>query len=1153
MKKLLLVLSVFVVTFSAFAAELNPFAYGLKSSVNATNPMRLDIEYKLNAPATSVKVYLYDVNKTWEQEVTVQELLSKKLNDHRTAYSYTGWIDLSVIPGHLRGGENNILWRVDVTGKAVDAMTFVDYSVKLFAPTSVDVDNNPENANFGTVFCIEGLDDAYYQEGYENYISYYDGAGLYVLNADGTARKMPYQTSVRYGYNGGVLADHDAERQYFLDGNKNTGAYSPYRVRVADDGRIFITSLTPPRKINNVEVLQVLWEANKVCFSANTKEEWKANTGWNKVISSSNDNTNVQLTKSDKSSFTYGNIYNLYTNDGKYIAAPNIGFDVRGGKEKLQLLMLSANKQSIVLNTDSYYNCNEYNLGTASVYNRAADKHVFDGHVVFYTDPQVEYDKDGNVWLAHHRSSSTIETLIRYNKSGGIDYSDKLGYLRSGAIRFNKDYTKLALATKGTGSGGAVTIYPVKEDGWPDFTKGVQVSTLDKTSHTLTDFAWDYADNLYIASKNKNGTAGECIAVYATKRTADEVVSTPAASGFAFEVNCASDESYLINVTAADNQGSATITAGFDAEGKVPACTPVEVFAQSKDDYKFVCWKEGDVEVSRENPYTFLAVKDVTLTAHFEKGDYTVTWWNLFKNGEDIGKESTAYPGTNERLWRLYQIEYEKYNTSKSGASMRWHYDTHKPDGVSKAQFNVGTFVYYNTRGDYNRDFLTSSTTNTTTPFAWLGKYIESVTGTVSTNIPHWQYVIYLFFNRTNKAYNASEVDCTSNVTWTDNTKSFAKDYGMPEYWRPWWTEAVCNLEKTISSEKSMPVTWNQDITCAAGDVAKFGKFNGTAPTSNKETQPSLWYQWNTAPKSDQLLAWRDGGTTGRIVHHVYRDNMKLYATYVDAHLQENDPQPDLSKNPYDATNNDVLDLLANNNHASTPLNFTIDRKFVGGMYNTVCFPFDLPLSKLPEGLKDADIRVFNGATESNEFGESVVVLNFITLQEYWQNETAEGNPPYLKEPYLQAGVPYLIKPIADVDADLAFSNFDQVLIWDGTQTPGNEIFGDVTFQGVFNPTDLPENAYILVANNRLAKVTDGSEMMKGFRGYFTWNDPVRMPPAKMSISIGKQTPTAIEEITDPQPTEQPATSKVRKVMYNGQIYILRGEEVYTITGHRVK
>ena len=99
----------------------------------------------------------------------------------------------------------------------------------------------------------------------------------------------------------------------------------------------------------------------------------------------------------------------------------------------------------------------------------------------------------------------------------------------------------------------------------------------------------------------------------------------------------------------------------------------------------------------------------------------------------------------------------------------------------------------------------------------------------------------------------------------------------------------------------------------------------------------------------------------------------------------------------------------------------------------------------------------------------------------------------------------------------------------------------------------MPEDAFILVANNRLAKVTDGNEKMKGFRGYFTWDDPVRMPPAKMSISIGKQTPTAIEEITDPQPTEQPATSKVRKVMYNGQIYILRGEEVYTITGHRVK
>ena len=1120
MKKLLLILSIFVVSLSTIAADLNPFAYGLSSSVNALNPMQLDIQFSINAPATSVKVYLYEIDGDWEVEVDAHLTVDNR--------AYKGWIDLSVVPADLRGGTKNLNWRVDVNkGSARTKIEFASNEVKLDFPSSVDIDNNPENENFGTVFVVEAL-----PTGLNNskLISKNEGAGLYIINADGTARPVPNRVG-QYGYNGGRVKQ---TRQYF-NGTSSSG-FSPYRVRVSDDGRIFISSMT----IDG----EVLWEADPLVFSRPNAADWetRAAKGWSHVMSALNANT-VLGTARRNCSHTYCGIYHLYQGSasGPFIAGPNMGFDVRGSGADLKLLMLAGCKEAIVTPTSTHFYCDEYDLGEAKMWNTPPSRRIFKGYVVNYAGVQVQYDGDGNVWLCQHRYSADAETLMKFdvNDLDADPWKEdpKKTHHRCGAIRFNNDYTQVAIATIGSGYGGAFTVYPV-EDGMPVWNQGTEVDCKSVTHHSLMDFAWDYAGNLYIAADEASGSAGDCVAIYATPYSG--LKSTPAASRYAFEVNCVSDESYLINVTAGENQGSATITAGFDAEGKVPSCTPVEVFAQSKDDYKFVCWKEGDVEVSRENPYTFLAVKDITLTAHFEVGEYNVTWWNLFKNGEDIGKESTAYPGTNERLWRLYQIEYEKYNTSKSGASMRWHYDTHKPDGVSKAQFNVGTFVYYNTRGDYNRDFLTSSTTNTTTPFAWLGKYIESVTGTVSTNVPHWQYVIYLFFNRTNKAYNASEVDCTSNVTWTDNTKSFAKDYGMPEYWRPWWTEAVCNLEKTISSEKSMPVTWNQDITCAAGDVAKFGRFNGTAPTSNKETQPSLWYQWYTAPKSDQLLAWRDGGTTGRIVHHVYRDNMKLYATYVDAHLQENDPQPDLSNNPYDATNSDVLDLLANNKHASTPLNFTIDRKFVGGMYNTVCFPFDVYPNELPEGLKDAEILEFKGVTTSGEeFGESEMVLNF---------------EPLTTTAYLEAGRAYLIKLEADVNEDLDFKGFQQWRFFDGEKSPReDDTFGGVTFQGVFSPTTLPENAYILVANNRLAKVTEGNEKMKGFRGYFTWDDPVRMPPAKMSISIGKQTPTAIEEITDPQPTEQPAAPKVRKVMYDGQIYILRGDEVYTITGHRVK
>jgi len=1106
MKKLLLILSVFVVTFSAFAAELNPFAYGLRSSVNATNPMRLDIEYKLNAPATSVKVYLYDVDKTWEQEVTVQELLSKKLDDRRTAYSYTGWIDLTVIPGHLRGGENNINWRVDVKGAAVTKdLDFVQNDVKFYAPTSIDIDNNPENANFGTVFCIEGLNDAY---GNDHYTSHIDAAGLYILNADGSKRTIPFQNTERYGYNGGILGDPASRKRTYFDPDSNTKypAYSVYRVRVADDGRIFITSLNTDG--------QVLWEADPATFSATTNDGW--HTGWKKVMAAGVEGA-VKATSKRNCEHPYCGIYSLFAGNastGAFIAGPNVGFDVRGGGDDLQLLMLSGCQQAIAAMTPKHFYCSEYNLGTGTTWGQAPNWYVFKDHVLYYTDPQVEYDKDGNIWFCQYRGvQSTYPTLVRYNRTTKqIDSEDKVdkftANLRTGAIRFNKDFTKLAIATKGTGSGGAVTIYPVKEDGWPDFNNGKEVSTIDKTSYTLTDFAWDYADNLYIASKNKNGSAGECIAVYATKRSADEVVSTPAASWRAFGVDCASDESYEINVTAAANQGSATITAGFDAEGKVPACTPVEVFAQSADGYKFVCWKDGNTEVSRENPYTFSAVRDITLTAHFEAGKYNVTWHNLLNNKNDINGSGDL--DTLEELFALIMVYFNDYNLKKNGASSDGSYIRWAQAWENGKLGNIQTF-FSGASGNYLgvarwiEGFLTNSTDYKA--FKWLGDYINAVKSQTTSATGYYYWLTHFF---------------AGYKEWYM--------YNLPSQWLPYYWESVCGLDKQMYYSTKMPIVI-KEVSPAKSEITN-------KELLNKTPYPT-WYVRNTGG-GDQLLAWRDGGTKGRIVHHVYRDNMKLYATYVDAHLQENDPQPDLNKNPYDATNSDVLDLLANNNHASTPLNFTIDRKFVGGMYNTVCFPFDVYPNELPEGLKDAEILEFKGVTTSGEeFGESEMVLNF---------------GPLTTTEYLEAGRAYLIKLEADVNEDLDFKGFQEWRFFDGERSPReDDTFGGVTFQGVFSPTTLPENAYILVANNRLAKVTEGNEKMKGFRGYFTWDDPVRMPPAKMSISIGKQTPTAIEEITDPQPTEQPAAPKVRKVMYDGQIYILRGDEVYTITGHRVK
>ena len=404
--------------------------------------------------------------------------------------------------------------------------------------------------------------------------------------------------------------------------------------------------------------------------------------------------------------------------------------------------------------------------------------------------------------------------------------------------------------------------------------------------------------------------------------------------------------------------------------------------------------------------------------------------------------------------------------------------------------------------------------------------------------------------NRANTPRNSSGYDTSDYVSKDANCKSFV-EYAKPMHWRPWWTKYACELPDTMTYADNMPVIWKK-ISCASTTIKNDV---GTAITPH----PTTWYKWNIAPdgktydQSQYLLAWRDGAD-GPIVHHASRSNMALYASYVDKVLQESDPNP---IGEYDATNNDVLSLLNNKNYGATAHNVTMDRKFAGNMYNTICLPFDLPISHLPADLKNAEIRVFNGVTETyNESGDPVAVLNFITLDEYWDNWNAAHPDKQVAEAnqYIEAGKPYLIKPANDVNAAyLTYSNLAYWRFFDGTRTAYGESAGGVVFQGIFNPTTLSLGDCILVADNRLAKVTNTSEKLKGFRAYFKIEDAYLQSLAddgRVYLSMKKPVTSSIPIAPE---AEQQIKPKVRKIMRDGQIYILRGDEVYTVTGNRVR
>ena len=581
------------------ATGMNPFAYALSSALNADSTA-ITIHYSLNANATEVNVVV----------LNGETVLTTIPCEGKNKGTYSVEIPTADLPK-----ETALTWRMDVKGAGFKNVTFVDNSVKLYSPTSVDIDINflvsyiytiddinPENENFGTVFVVEGLPTAKDNATYANYISYADGAGLYVLNADGTARPMPNQSTTRYGYNGGRVSQ---TRQYF--NVTSSSAYSPYRVRVSDDGRIFVSSLSPDG--------QVLWEADPLVFSRPDAADWqdRAVAGWAHVMSDKNDNT-VMATEARNCTHPACGIYGLYEGNaatGAFIAGPNVGFDVRGAGKDLKLLMLSGCKQAIVNFTPAHFYCDEYDLGEATMWNTAPSRRVFKGHVVNHAGTQVQYDGDGNVWMCQHRIGTDAATLMKFNgaSTDEVLYNEdpRQPYHRCGAIRFNNDYTQVAIATVGSGTGGAFTIYPVV-DGMPVWNQGTEVDCKAVTHQSLMDFAWDYAGNLYIAADAANGNAGHCVAIYAMPHAADKVVSTPAAEKYTFTLPKAK---YQVNVTVNDPAMGSVEGAGVYEEGATATLT-----ATAAEGYEFVGWTVAGENLT-ENPLVLTVTSDLTVEATF--------------------------------------------------------------------------------------------------------------------------------------------------------------------------------------------------------------------------------------------------------------------------------------------------------------------------------------------------------------------------------------------------------------------------------------------------------------------------------------------------------------------------------------------------------
>lgn len=162
----------------------------------------------------------------------------------------------------------------------------------------------------------------------------------------------------------------------------------------------------------------------------------------------------------------------------------------------------------------------------------------------------------------------------------------------------------------------------------------------------------------------------------------------------------------------------------------------------------------------------------------------------------------------------------------------------------------------------------------------------------------------------------------------------------------------------------------------------------------------------------------------------------------------------------------------------------TLNRTLVANKWNTLCVPFAI-----------------SGEEIKANFGEGTLVEKF---------EAVNGNTVnFADATSIEAGVPYLIKPTV---AGTTYTFNGKEVSADAPKTEGN---ADVTFQGIYSPTDITNKGTV-----KAAGVTEGGKVLfvnagsktKAFRCFFTISDNASITPAMLKVSI-KGVETAINSI----------------------------------------
>ncbi len=476
--------------------QLNAFASNLSS---ATNANQVIIAYTLNAEAKSGAINFYA-----GEELKYSHVL--KGGDLMEG-------------GHEIAIENSLLnapagtkmtYELDITGMGVKTATKVGDSYKVWGPYGMAINNNPASKGFGQILLAESYPTApnntKYISGKKNGAIFAFDANFQPINSiDGTP-----------GFYGDV--PNAAEEPLVISG---TYKFDFKDLRFTEDGRLFVARASGTTNSS-------VWEINP----EDLNEPWKP------VFTGG--------TLDEATGITY--VGEVEQNR----AALSLAFEGKGADLKMYVL---GGQRSDGGNNASDYNCSVYNLGTATEWTGAPSA-VFEPLNGQYTYSSqyvgIHEDGQGGIWYIQHVSSPSAEypILKHYNTAGVEDYSQANSGRNGARMAFTSDGKYIAMPN---GSGSVIIYqkdYVLLETGKIQLTPK-QIISVSETS--ITSLAFDYANNLYVAS-----AGSETFSRYAIPSWNDNKCVTPA------------PESFVVGTESGDPDGIKSLTPALsEGEGAI--------------------------------------------------------------------------------------------------------------------------------------------------------------------------------------------------------------------------------------------------------------------------------------------------------------------------------------------------------------------------------------------------------------------------------------------------------------------------------------------------------------------------------------------------------------------------------------------------------